>query len=86
MNKITDQERLDLAHEIFDLVYDKCETFREDNVGADLAYLMGAITDKKHPNDSFVDVYTDEDEPKLISILKDNLPDDHRVWEFVRFF
>lgn len=77
--------RLLLAHRIFDLVYEHTEVFYDHNVGSDLAYLMGAIVDVKNPLDSFVD-WSDnnmETPPLLFEILKQNLPADHIVWEFV---
>lgn len=46
-SQITDRNRLALrsaiADEVFGAVFDNFESFREDNVGADLAYLLGAI-------------------------------------------
>lgn len=37
-----------LACEVFDAVYDGSESFEEDNIGADLAYLMYAILHGDH--------------------------------------
>lgn len=75
-----------VAHLVFRATIGYSESFREANVGADLAYLMGAITDLDYPHDSFVDWTVDgygETPPPILEILKANFPSDHVVWEFI---
>lgn len=81
---------LALAHEVWEKVFCETDSFRENNIGADLAYLMGAIIDLRFPDDSFVDWspegYGDDGPPALLGILKERFPADHAVWEFIFFF
>lgn len=69
-----------LAQEIFCAVFDHHDTFREENIGADLAYLLGAIMLGDHVD------WTEENYghsgivPKFIT---ENFPPDHDVWTFV---
>ena len=84
-------DRRKLASEAFDAAYKGFESFREQDVGADLAYLMGAILDveyaKENGEESFVDwtaeVYG-EQRPSLLKALKERFPKDSRIWEFIR--
>jgi hypothetical protein len=81
---LTSFERVELAQEIFDLVYREVETFREKNIGADLAYLLGAIVDTTEETSS-VDwglAYGDE-RPYLLDLFERLLPADHLVWQFI---
>lgn len=76
-------DKLALINEVFDAVFDRCETFREDNVGADLAYLLGAISD---PKGSFVDWSKDayDGHNQLYTILILHFPPRHDVWKFIK--
>ncbi len=84
---MTSTQRCILANTVFDCVFANCETFREDNVGADLAYLLGAITDLHNPNDSFVDWSVEgygKTPPRLLEIIRREFPLEHDVWRFVK--
>lgn len=52
--KITSDRRLVLIREVYKVVFRETETFRRNNIGSDLAYLLGAIA-----NNSIVS-YTNE--------------------------
>lgn len=85
---LTASERCVLANEVFDVAFDAFENFGEQNVGRDLAYLIGAITDLKHPNDSFVDWTTEaygENPPSaLLNVLKSRFNKKSPLWRFIR--
>ena len=84
MEIMTREEKADLALKVFDTVYNETETFREENIGADLAYLMGAILDTGE--DSYVDwsseVYAEE-KPTLLEILKKGFPRKAPIWNYI---
>ena len=74
-----------LVQEVFNAVFDNCESFREDNVGADLAYLLGAFV-QDHPDEAWVD-WSEEVMPKLPAlahILYARFPPNHPVWLFIK--
>ena len=73
-----DDSRVALALEIEKLVRAKTESFQEQNVGADLAYLLIAILE----DDGF-DAWPHEDS-RVIGILRENLPATHPVWRYVK--
>lgn len=78
------EERCSLAHEVFDCVFEETESFQEDHIGSQLAYLLGAITDYELPRDSFVDWSPSCDNTKAIyHLFKDKFPPWHPVWEFI---
>lgn len=68
-------DRLNLISEVYDSIYESTETFHEEFVGSDLAYLLGAIA--KNSIVSF------KNEP-LLKILKSNFQSDHSVWKYIR--
>lgn len=70
------EERALLALEVYNSVLHNTETFVEDNIGADLAYLMGAIL-RGEQVDYFVDYF-----PRLYQLLYEMDPD-HEVFEFI---
>ena len=81
---MTKEEKADLALKVFDIVYNETETFREENIGADLAYLMGAILDTG--KESYVDWSTEvygEEPPALLEILKRSFPRHAPVWNYI---
>lgn len=71
--------RATLAFEVYEKVYAGTESFEINDVGADLAYLMGAIL----RGDSKVEL--DEDR-EIITILREVYPGStfmHPVWQFL---
>jgi hypothetical protein len=80
---MTKEEKADLALKVFDTAYNETETFREENIGADLAYLMGAILDTGE--ESYVDwsseVYGEE--PSALQILKRSFPEHSTLWNYI---
>ncbi|MCI0604372.1 hypothetical protein L0156_15350 [bacterium] len=81
---MTKEEKADLALKVFDTAYNETETFREENMGADLAYLMGAILDTGEV--SYVDWSSEvygEEPPALLEILKRSFSEDSTLWNFI---
>jgi hypothetical protein len=78
-----DAERCRLAGEVYDKVFDYSESFYENNLGADLAHLLGAILDNDPPGTdrSWVD-WADGCEPTL-ELFRKIFPPDHDVWRFI---
>lgn len=74
--------------EVFDAVFNVTDTFKEEDVGAHLAYLMGAMLGRvtgKEPT-SFVDWslgMVGADGWKLWAVLKRDLPADHPVFSCI---
>lgn len=69
-------ERAALAREIYAKVENGTESFEVDHLGADLAYLLGAIL----RGDSGCE--WDDDRP-FVRLLHDFFDDEHPVWQYV---
>lgn len=85
--RLTMEQRGILARDVFAAVFDECETFTEDDVGKDLAYLMGAILDDSEKEDVFVDWSKEimDQKPAIHGTLKvvfESPKED--VWKFIR--
>lgn len=82
---LSDAARITLARTVFDAVFDSHESFREDNIGADLAYLIGAILslDPTDYVDWTKDMYEDGP-PVLLETLWMCFESSHAVWNFIR--
>jgi hypothetical protein len=77
-------ERAVLAKNVFDCVYERHDFFREDNIGADLAYLMGAILDDPK-EDPFVEWSPEAGYVSpLLPELRQEFAPDHILWQFIR--
>lgn len=77
------QSRHTLARDVFDAVFIAFETFNDNHVGADLAYLLGAILNGCGDN---VDWRHDEMGgriPAIIPVLKESFPPDSPLWQFI---
>ena len=81
LRKPTDAERCELARQAYDAAFDAFESFNDEKVGADLAYLMGAIV-----SGNFVDWtakgYGDSP-PVLLGALRRAFSADSPIWQFV---
>lgn len=71
----TDSERIGLIKSVYSAVFVGCESFEEDNVGADLAYILGAVA-----RDGFCE--WPEDRP-IVQILREAVGDDHPIWKYI---
>lgn len=69
-------QRAALAASIYTTVFERAESFEEQNIGADLAYLMGAILTEKHVEFGVT--------RPLMLILVNEYPPEHSVWTYVR--
>jgi len=79
MKQITDvlAVRASLATDLYRLVFEYTETFEENKIGSDLAYLLGAIL-----TNGFVE-WSASPERALVKLLQDCLPADHLIWNFI---
>ena len=73
----------DLALSVYDTIFRGTESFRENNVDADLAYLLGAIV-KNSPSEIWLDCVSDDGHEVILSALSDTFPPSHSVWEFIQ--
>lgn len=77
--------RIELARQVFECAFEGFESFREQNVGADLGYLLGALLDPPE-KESFVDWTPDVygvEPPALLAVLQKNFKDDSPLWDFI---
>jgi hypothetical protein len=79
----SDAARRALAVAVYETAFAAFESFREQNVGADLAYLMAAIL---APGSDFVDWTRDamDTVPPLLGALRAKFPEDSQLWQFIR--
>ncbi|MEI6236311.1 MAG: hypothetical protein WCT04_24910 [Planctomycetota bacterium] len=73
----------DLACSVYEAVFRETESFRDGNVGADLAYLLGAIL-KNTPNDVRLDCENEGAHEGILAALTDAFLPEHAVWKFVQ--
>jgi len=66
---------VDLIRELYKVVYREIESFEKQNIGTDMAYLVGAIV-----NDNFC--LWPPDEP-LLRLLTKNFPKEHQLWKYL---
>ena len=77
-----DASRCRLAREVFNAVFERCETFRENHLGSDLAYLLGAILDSE--KGSYVDWSEGVVHPNTVRHFQALFPPAHKVWHFIQ--
>lgn len=84
--RLTMEQRGKLARDVFNIVFDEVDSFKENDVGKDLAYLLGAILDDTDKVDTFVDWNADgmPEHPIVLTILQTNYALGHSVWKFIR--
>lgn len=77
--------RLHLARQVFDATFETTDSFRELNVGADLAYLIGAILGSDAGSADRVDWRAEEygGSPALLEILRPKFPAGSPLWQFI---
>ncbi len=71
----SDREVLQLIQDVYKAVFSKCDTFEEDDIGVDLAYILGAIATGGG--------CTWAPERKMLGVLRECFPEDHAVWKYV---
>jgi hypothetical protein len=78
-------ERAELANQVYNCAFEASESFREDSVGADVAYLMGAILDD--PAKRSTVNWTRDDHsnrsPALLCALRAKFPPTSPLWNFI---
>lgn len=67
--------RLQLLRDLYEVVFNETESLEAEDIGADLAYLMGAVL-----KDSCCD--WDAERP-LVQLLREQFPGRHPVWRFI---
>lgn len=74
---MTSNQKVALLRELYDVAYAATESFEDDYIGADLAYLMGVILKGRGNRCEWV-----PDRP-IIQLFKVTLGPSHQVWEFI---
>lgn len=65
-------EKIGLIREVYQAVLTGTESFELENIGADLAYIMGAIA---------TDGLTSFDETRpIVKVIKEKFPEKHGIW------
>ena len=72
-----------LALSVYETVFREAESFQEANVGADLAYLLGAIL-KNAPDEARLECERNGRHEAILSALTDAFPPSHPVWTFIQ--
>lgn len=80
--RLSNKARVALVGEVFQAVYQRTESFERDNVGAYLAYLLGAICSGAGEGVEFSKPFTREQEG-FLAMLHDSFPAEHDVWQFI---
>lgn len=83
MSKSVANSPAQTAHEVFSAVLNATESLELQNIGTDLAYLLGAIVEPS--GEGFVDWSKEvrDEPPALLGILCERLPKDHAVWKHI---
>ena len=76
---MTPAERAALAFDVYMRAYEATESFEAENVGSDLAYLMGAILS---PHAESV-LWGKSEGLAILKILRQACPPKHKVWSFI---
>lgn len=77
--KLTDLERVQLIRELYESFLPETESFH-GCTGGNLAYLLGAISDRTG-HETF-QVHSGEDH-EFLALLDMLFPDGHKVWDFI---
>ena len=83
MSTESSEQMRELALSVYETVFRETESFRENNVGVDLAYLLGAIL-KNSPSENWLDCVSDGGHEEILSVLSDDFPPSHSVWTFIQ--
>ena len=83
MSTESSEQMRELALSVYETVFRETESFRENNVGVDLAYLLGAIL-KNSPSENWLDCVSDGGHEEILSVLSDAFPPSHSVWTFIQ--
>lgn len=68
-------DMIELLQELYRVMYKRTNSFELNNIGADLAYLMGAIVSDNC-------CVWPANQP-LVAILQENFPPDHAIWNYL---
>lgn len=79
----TDEERCQLAREVFQIAYNRTGSFEPDNLGLHLAYLLGAILDDDPGRSSTDWSEGTEAHGIVLALFRQWFPPEHDVWSFI---
>lgn len=74
--ELSAQKRLKLVQQVYQTFINVTESFTEDHIGVDLAYLFGAIAKNSC-------CHWDVDRP-IILVLREQFTELHPVWQYIR--
>jgi hypothetical protein len=74
--------RAQIASAVYDCAHEAFESFREGNIGADLAYLMGVILSKPELQ-LVVDWSRSGCAPELLTALREKFPPESPLWNYI---
>lgn len=75
---MSDYDKLRLLTEVWEAVFKNTQSFHDDGVGGELAYLSGAIL-----RGVYYATTPEEESQALLTVLMDNMSLEHRVWQFI---
>lgn len=78
--KLTSEQKIKIIKQVFNACVNFSDSFDNDNIGADLAYLFGAIA--KGTCVDFTENGAGE-RPALYQILINEFPETHVIWKFI---
>lgn len=78
---MTPTHRVKLAYTVYSTVHKETESFELNNIGSDLAYLLGAIVSPEYKH-AYVD-WSDGEAAELLKIIRKCFGSRHRVWAFI---
>lgn len=75
---LSDYDKVRLLTEVWDAVFKNTQSFHDDGVGGELAYLLGAIL-----HGVYYETTPEEESQALLTVLMDNVSLEHKVWRFI---
>lgn len=83
MSKSVATDPAQTAHEVFSAVLEGTESFEHQDIGTDLAYLLGAIVDPSGEGIVDWDPEVRDEPPALLAVLRERLPKGHVAWKHI---
>jgi hypothetical protein len=74
-SEFNDGQKVRLLKELYEIVFDRTESFHAQRIGEDLAYLLGALLNHN--------ICEWPAERPLVVLLREQLGSDHPVWKFI---
>ena len=80
---MNDEQRCQLAREVFNKVFLKTDTLNHDNIGTHLAYLLGAILDSRLDHCAVDWSEENEEHDTTLPLFREWFPVEHAVWKHI---